>query len=409
MVAAIASASASSCKLQRTTKASSHGSTFDGRQQSRNQRRAAGSKTLGMLACWLFLYATPALLLFTPGLGVQPVLYPRTSLPRTAGMASDESSADESSDAKLQRLKAEVEVAEARAAVAQAKAALAAAQAGESRVDEVSSPPATVSEAPSVAVPVLDLASFSEDERRPAAFFFDREGAELFDLFERLENVEIMGMANVTQLDAVLRGWFMSIYQFTVASMGDLPPDAPEDVRRNIKDLGGSLDADAIASALAPRGSGSDWRPFVKGLGENPRFADIMEDALQFQILFPEPITRATGLSLDECKARVLNFFRGSSFKEAGSWTDAELQAAERLVANNPKLQKVLGRFESVRESLSETIKTAAGAPLVALGFLLLSIAFCCFGMGQDPNLNGGAGSMPQADTQNLPLFKLEK
>lgn len=45
-----------------------------------------------------------------------------------------------------------------------------------------------------------------------------------------------------TTLDAVLRAWFMSLYQFSAANQaGELPPDAPEDFKRNVKEVGHSL------------------------------------------------------------------------------------------------------------------------------------------------------------------------
>ena len=84
----------------------------------------------------------------------------------------------------------------------------------------------------------VDLSSYSENERRPAKLFYGPEGAALFEVLDKMEDVKEL---DTTSLDRTLRSWFMSLYQFSAASQaGDPPLDAPEDVRRNVKEVGRS-------------------------------------------------------------------------------------------------------------------------------------------------------------------------
>lgn len=82
-----------------------------------------------------------------------------------------------------------------------------------------------------------DFSSYSELELRPAQLFYGPEGRKAFEVLEKMEDVKEL---DSTSLDAVLRAWFMSLYQFSAASQADLPPDAPEDFRRNVKEVGRS-------------------------------------------------------------------------------------------------------------------------------------------------------------------------
>ncbi|CAE8634214.1 unnamed protein product [Polarella glacialis] len=217
------------------------------------------------------------------------------------------------------------------------------------------------------------------------------------------------------------------LYQFATASRGAELQSAPEEVKRSVMELGGALSADAIAGALAPRRvqdgrvSGGDMRPLLKALGSVRRLAEIVDDALQWETVFTPFVQESTGISLVDGKARILTFLRSSAFREAGDWTDAELQDAELLVASDPRLQKVFDRMEVVRASLSDYFSKAAGFPILALVLLVAAIAFLCLGVKLDPNM-GGAGSSGDAvnsvggvtppslsDLQGLPLFKLDK
>lgn len=89
---------------------------------------------------------------------------------------------------------------------------------------------------PEVLDQAIDFSVYSEDELRPAKLLYGSEGAPLFEVLDKMEDVKEMGS---TSLDAVLRAWFMSLYQFSAASQaGDLPPDSPEDFRRNVQEVG---------------------------------------------------------------------------------------------------------------------------------------------------------------------------
>ena len=82
-----------------------------------------------------------------------------------------------------------------------------------------------------------DFSSYSELELRPAQLFYGPEGRKAFEVLEKMEEVKEL---DSTSLDAVLRAWFMSLYQFSAASQADLPPDAPEDFKRNVNEVGRS-------------------------------------------------------------------------------------------------------------------------------------------------------------------------
>lgn len=85
----------------------------------------------------------------------------------------------------------------------------------------------------------IDFTAYSEAELRPAKLLYGPEGAPLFEVLDKMEDVKELG---TTSLDAVLRAWFMSLYQFSAASQaGELPPDAPEDFKRNVKEVGSLL------------------------------------------------------------------------------------------------------------------------------------------------------------------------
>lgn len=92
---------------------------------------------------------------------------------------------------------------------------------------------------PEVVGAPVDFSAYSETELRAAKLLYGPEGAPLFEVLDKMEDVKEL---ESTTLDAVLRAWFMSLYQFSAASQaGELPPDAPEDFKRNVKEVGHSL------------------------------------------------------------------------------------------------------------------------------------------------------------------------
>eukprot|EP00435_Cladocopium_sp_Y103_P025069 s492_g6.t1 len=302
-----------------------------------------------------------------------------------------------------QRTAAELELAQARAAAAEAKAALAAAKA-----DGPGGPSGPSGGAAEVAAALepevvgtsdssIDFTAYSETELRPAKLLYGPEGAPLFEVLEKMEDVKELG---TTSLDAVLRAWFMSLYQFSAASQaGELPADAPEDFKRNVKEVGGALKPDEIASFLMDRDKGGDWRPCVRGLAQT-EFAKIMDDSLSWNVIFSNEVVTASNISMPEGRARVINFLASESFKEAGSWSDSEANAAERLIEKDPRLQRVFSRMNSVKNSIGENIRSASLAPILAIVFFIAAICFFC---------NGLSMSSPQNLPTDLPLMGLEK
>lgn len=369
-----------------------------------DKRRAIG------LFCWLYIFSVVPLVLFVPN-GVKHVARAKPHL-----QAQEEDK--EVSAAELERLKAELELAQARAAAAEAKAALAAAKAdgpsgpgpsgpgGGGGVPVAAAPGAvevtTVLEPEVVGISgsptgSIDFTAYSEAELRPAKLLYGPEGAPLFEVLDKMEDVKELG---TTSLDAVLRAWFMSLYQFSAASQaGELPPDAPEDFKRNVKEVGGALKPDEIASFLTDRDQGGDWRPCVRGLAQT-EFAKIMDDSLSWNVIFSNDVVTASNISMPEGRARVINFLASESFKEAGSWSDSEANAAERLIEKDPRLQRVFSRMNSVKNSIGENIRSASLAPILAIVFFIAAICFFC---------NGLSISSPQNLPTDLPLMGLEK
>lgn len=162
---------------------------------------------------------------------------------------------------------------------------------------------------------------------------------------------------------------------------------------------GGALKPDEIASFLMDRDQGGDWRPCVRGLAQTD-FAKIMDDSLSWNVIFSNDVVTASNISMPEGRARVINFLASESFKEAGSWSDSEANAAERLIERDPRLQRVFSRMNSVKNSIGENIRSASLAPILAIVFFIAAICFFC---------NGLSISSPQNLPTDLPLMGLEK
>ncbi|CAE7939463.1 Serine carboxypeptidase 1 [Symbiodinium microadriaticum] len=375
-----------------------------GQGQSQSQ---PGRRTLGVLACWLAMYLLPATVLFVPGVRVMP-----QSLTLGTAIRLNAQDADaEPSSAEIQKLKAELELAQARAAAAEAKAALAAAQTqssapitepSEASVGSV----ATVLE-PEVVESSFSLSDYSQTEQRPAQFLFGEKGAAFFDLLDRLENIPDAG---TTVLDEVLRGWFLAIYQLSaVSGSAILPENVPDGVRSNVAELGAAMDADVLATLLLDTDKGGDWRPCLQRL-RSARLSDIMSDALNWTTIFPDRLNALTELSMPDSKSRVIDFLSSDSFKDCGSWSDAEVIAAENLISSDPKLAKIFDRIEKVKSSIAENVRKQSIIPIVGLVLLVAAVAFFCNGINLGSGADGDSNLIPdQSQLQGLPLVGLEK
>eukprot|EP00434_Breviolum_minutum_P033538 symbB.v1.2.029679.t1/scaffold3280.1/size59835/6 len=361
--------------------------THSRRRHSGDRRRATG------LFCWLYMITVVPLALFVPH-GAKHIV--RSNLQLHAQEDKGEVSA-----AEVEKLKAELELAQARAAAAEAKAALAAAKAApESGIEQVA-PGVAMDVAPlepEVLDQAIDFSVYSEDELRPAKLLYGSEGAPLFEVLDKMEDVKEMGS---TSLDAVLRAWFMSLYQFSAASQaGDLPPDSPEDFRRNVQEVGGALKPEEIASFLMDREKGGDWRPCLRALAQT-QFAKIMDDSLSWNVIFTNDVQAAANITMPDGRKRVIDFLASDSFKEAGSWSEKETDAAERLIERDPRLQRVFSRMNNVKNSIGENIRSASLPPILAIVFFIAALCFFC---------NGLSLSSPQQDLPtDLPLMGLEK
>ena len=167
---------------------------------------------------------------------------------------------------------------------------------------------------------------------------------------------------------------------------------------------GAALKPEEIASFLMDRDKGGDWRPCVRGLAQT-EFAKIMDDSLSWNVIFSDQVVAASNVTMPEGRSRVVNFLASESFKQAGSWSDSEADAAERLIEKDPRLQRVFSRMNSVKNSIGENIRSASLAPILAIVFFVAALCFFC---------NGLSLSSPQQDftpgfQQDLPLMGLEK
>jgi len=348
-------------------------------------------------------------------------------MPRAAASSPEEAEDLSEVQAAAARARAEAELAEARAAAARAKAELAAARAGravEGTASEAASGGVAAGPAPAPAAappgglepavpPVVTL--YSGDEERPAQLLLSAEGMAFFSMLARLEDVQIFG--NRTALDALLRATLNGLWQFAqmgrAARDGDLK-ELPADLLRDVEEAGTAVTPEAMASALAPRvvedgpRQGGDWRPLAKALGRVQRLPEIVEKAVAWEQLFPDPMARATGMTREEAKEVTLAFFRSRALEKCADWTDQELDAAERLAQRDERLRRVFTRVEIVRKEVAETFTGAAWLP-VALLAVLLAASWCVF----CSNPGGGGGDAPllmdDSSLQGLPLLTLEK
>lgn len=371
-----------------------------GHGQSQSQ---PGRRTLGVLACWLAMYLLPATVLFVPGVRVMP-----QSLALGTAIRLNAQDADaEPSSAEIEKLKAELELAQARAAAAEAKAALAAAQTQSSEPSEASLGSAATVLEPEVVESSFSLSDYSQTEQRPAQFLFGEKGAAFFDLLDRLEKIPDAG---TTVLDEVLRGWFLAIYQLSaVSGSAILPENVPDGVRSNVAELGAAMDADVLATLLLDTDKGGDWRPCLQRL-RSARLSDIMSDALNWTTIFPDRLNALTELPMLDSKSRVVDFLASDSFKDCGSWSDAEIIAAENLISSDPKLVKIFDRIEKVKSSIAENVRKQSIIPIVGLVLLVAAVLFFCNGINLGTGGDGDSNLIPdQSQLQGLPLVGLEK
>merc|ERR1719237_820952 len=93
-----------------------------------------------------------------------------------------------------------------------------------------------------------------------------------------------------------------------------------------------------IASLVATRLSkstgelrGGDWRPFARAICKIEGLPERMDRIIDWHKLFPPSLESATGVPSAQAKATFLDFLTCIAASEPGTWTDAELDAAEGL------------------------------------------------------------------------------
>jgi len=342
-----------------------------------------------------------------------------------AGELSEAQAEVEKAQAALVKAQAEAELAEAKAAVARAKAELAAAKSGEFSPSDVVDVPAVTVEASILAagpseklaneqVPQgsteVSAATVAFPEDAPRVFQLP-ESVRLVNLLARFEDTMIIG--NLTALDMLLEAGLAGLFQFAAvgkaAEAGDLK-DLSRDEVRDMEAVGKAINPDTIATAIAPRfvenrgEKGGDWRPLARELSQVQRLSEIVERVTNWDLVMPDALERATGVSREEVKAVALAFLRSTALQEAGSWTEAELDAAEEFVQRDERLRRVFARMDKVRNGVSESFGQFTWLPL-ALLVLVLGACWCLFCAG-GPDVSNGP---PQDSLRDLPLFKLEK
>jgi len=394
-----------------------------------------GGRSFGLLGCLLlalvpmliscFLLQIIAFVPFQAALSERQQVTVRASDSET-GEVSEAAQAQaevEKAQAALAKAQAEAELAEAKAAVARAKAELAAAKTGEVRPSDANVPVNTV-EAPGLAAEPLEDTSDGSLAQGPAevavasgtfldgapSIFRLPESVRLFNLLARFEETMILG--NLTALDMLLEAGLAGLFQFAAvgkaAEAGELTDMSLEEVR-DMEEVGKAINADTIATAIAPRfvedkgEKGGDWRPLARELGALQRLPDIVERVTNWDQLMPDALERATGVSRDEVKAVALAFLRSPALKEAGSWTEAELDAAEEFVQRDEQLRRVFARMDKVRNGMKESFGQFTWVPLVLL-IAVFGACYCLFCAGPEA-ANGPA----QEGLRDLPLFKLER
>jgi len=111
-----------------------------------------------------------------------------------------------------------------------------------------------------------------------------------------------------------------------------------------------------------------------------------------------------------DSKSRVVDFLASDSFKDCGSWSDAEIIAAENLISSDPKLVKIFDRIEKVKSSIAENVRKQSIIPIVGLVLLVAAVLFFCNGINLGTGGDGDSNLIPdQSQLQGLPLVGLEK
>ena len=145
------------------------------------------------------------------------------------------------------------------------------------------------------------------------------------------------------------------------------------------------------------REKGGDWRPCMRALASTD-FAKIMDDSLSWGVIFTNDVQQAANVTMEEGRRVIIDFLAAEAFKQAGSWSDAEADAAERLIQRDARLQRVFSRMNSVKNSIGENIRSASLGPILALVFFVAALCFFCNGV-----------SLTDQNVQDLPLMGLEK
>lgn len=331
--------------------------------------------------------------------------------------------------------RAEAELLQARAALARAQAELAEMKAQASRAE------ATDAEKAQPVVSKLALEGFLDNVQskrdttasladfkfletasspqvsRPAGLLKSAAASELFSILAHLDAIETFGenqtvLAFMMQASiANLLGWIdvSGVGSGAAASPGDAaigPPGSA--MAQDVAALRRGLQPEVVLAALVKLDRDGeeqqrDWRPLARVFARARQLADIAEKVVPWNKIYPEALEQTAGMRIDEVRRAVLSFLREAERAEPGSWSDAEVEEAQRLLAQDGRSRAIFSRAEYVASNMNKSVEGAAAlAPFLLIGLLGL-VYYCIFESGPPTD-----GSLPAFDG-GLPLYGLKE
>mmetsp|Transcript_48303 Transcript_48303/g.154888 ORF Transcript_48303/g.154888 Transcript_48303/m.154888 type:complete len:275 (+) Transcript_48303:73-897(+) len=271
--------------------------------------------------------------------------------------------------------------------------------------------------AETVSMQVAAAAAFPEptepSAKRPHMLLRSPEALRLIGMLGRLEGVTVMG--NNTGLGIILSAAVASLYRFTPPSLADkaenskLPPEvelaAPPELKGELVRVRQALDPELLFVAFVGSNDPAtgkvtkDWRPLVYALQRaSSRLHELVDKAVNWNQVVPEALSRASGIGREELREAVVACVRLATAAEPGSWTNRELEVAERMVQEDPVLQKVAARADTVVANMGDSVQGLLALVPIAFFALLALVGWCAFG-----GANGGS-----APVDELPMLTLK-
>eukprot|EP00929_Paragymnodinium_shiwhaense_P050015 TRINITY_DN25207_c0_g1_i1.p1 TRINITY_DN25207_c0_g1~~TRINITY_DN25207_c0_g1_i1.p1 ORF type:complete len:449 (-),score=106.92 TRINITY_DN25207_c0_g1_i1:43-1389(-) len=311
----------------------------------------------------------------------------------------------------------------AKAAMARAKADLAAAEAkqvvGEASFDAAMGSSSSPSQQQSLESLLDAVVEERQAEDKPERLLRSREGSNMLDMLARFEQTKLLG--EQTALGFVTSSLLAQLSMIMPTDMGGMSTD-PAEPSRDGRTLSKEVldDFEVVRSAITPEAVFGfmnpedlppgivsrplDVRPLVAALARARNPVRLIEQALPWSRIFPEPLTRACGITEGEARLVTLDFVRRALEETPGYWTDAQMDEAAKLVEQDTRLKMVVNRVKTDVSSMGNVVnRSMAALPLLVLA-LFVGVCCCLSNLGGGGGGGGGGGVV---GSDNLPLLTL--